>query len=98
MSELCLTISAPAALEEKLLDVFLELEERFDTAPAFTHGNSHAAMRGDERVRGRTGSVQVTLLLAQAQVEPILSRLREDFRGTGLRYWAVPLAVQGEIE
>ena len=51
-----------------------------------------------EQVMGRSACVQVQILLAEQDLHALLLRLRGDFRGTGLRYWASPLVLEGEIE
>ena len=51
-----------------------------------------------EQVLGRSDAVQVQILVTQEEMNQLLERLREEFRGTGLRYWASALAAEGEIE
>ena len=46
---------------------------------------------------GRSRSVQVQIIVTEDEMAQLLQQLRATFTGTGLRYWALPLAGQGEI-
>ena len=46
---------------------------------------------------GRSRSVQVQIIVTEAEMAALLQALRTSFAGTGLRYWAMPLAALGEI-
>jgi hypothetical protein len=98
--KLCLTLLAAPSVEEKLLDVLLDAvgEEVFTSVPTFSHGTSHGRLSNVEQVLGRSAAVQVQILVTQEEMNQLLERLREEFRGTGLRYWASALAAEGEIE
>lgn len=99
MPEFLLVVCAPADLGEKLLDLLMEVfDSPFEIGPAFTHGASHSQMQAAELVTGRTAAVQAQVLVTGVQLEELVSRLRTTMRGTGLRYWATRLEVQGEIE
>lgn len=100
MHRSCLTLLAPASIEEKLLDLLLDAvpDAPFASAPSFSHGASHRRLSNLEQVMGRSACVQVQILLAEQDLHALLLRLRGDFRGTGLRYWASPLVLEGEIE
>lgn len=99
MPKLHLTISAPSLVEEKLLDVLMEfMSDPFDSASTFTHGTAHGRLSRSEQVIGRSAAVQAQVAIAEEQLEALLSRLREEFHGVGLRYWATPVVLEGEIE
>lgn len=94
-----LTVCAPAAVGEKLLDLLTEaLDAPFEIGPMFTHGTGHGDMTNVELVSGRAEAVQAQLVIDEVQLEMLLARLREELRGAGVRYWATPVAMQGEIE
>lgn len=99
MPRFCLVLLGPPSIEEKLLDLLLETvgDEVFTSAPAFSHGTSPGRLSSTEQVMGRSASVQIQILLAEAALDELLQRLRDEFRGTGLRYWASALALEGEI-
>lgn len=98
--KLCLTLLAPPSIEEKLLDVLLDAvgEKVFTSVPAFNHGTSHGRLSNAELVLGRSAAVQVQILVTEEEMNQLLERLRAEFRGTGLRYWASALATEGELE
>ncbi|MBX3618977.1 MAG: DUF3240 family protein [Rhizobacter sp.] len=99
MSEFCLAIVCPPSIEEKLLDALLVSagNEIFTSTPTYSHGTAHGRMASLEQVMGRSHSVKVEILVTEEEMTRLLQTLRESFVGTGLRYWAWPLAAQGEI-
>ncbi len=100
MSRFCLVLLSPPSVEEKLLDVLLDTvgNEVFTSAATFSHGTAGGHLSNLEQVMGRSASVQVQILATEDEMNDLLRRLRDEFRGTGLRYWASPLALEGEIE
>lgn len=46
---------------------------------------------------GRSHAVLVQILVTDGKQEKLLQLLQERFAGTGLRYWAAPLSIDGEI-
>ena len=99
MREFCLVMVAPPEVEEKLLDVLLSAVGNgvFTSTPSFSHGAAHGRLSSVEQVMGRSRSVQVQIIVTEAEMAALLQTLRTSFAGTGLRYWAMPLAVLGEI-
>lgn len=99
MSEFCLTMVCAPDIEEKLLDVLLSAvgNEVFTSSPSFSHGTAQGRLSNVEQVMGRSRSVQVQIIVTEVEMAQLLELLRESFGGTGLRYWATPLAAQGEI-
>lgn len=99
MSEFCLAIVCPPSIEEKLLDALLVSagNEIFTSTPTYSHGTAHGRMANLEQVMGRSHSVKVEILVTEEEMTRLLQILLEAFKGTGLRYWAWPLAAEGEI-
>lgn len=103
MSELppkfCLVLLSPPSIEEKMVDLLLASvgDEVFTSAPTFSHGTAHGRLSATEQVMGRSAAVQVQILLTEPALHALLQRLRSEFCGTGLRYWASPLALEGEV-
>ncbi|TWO68113.1 DUF3240 domain-containing protein [Caenimonas sedimenti] len=99
MPKVCLTLLAAPSVEEKLLDVLLEMvgDEVFTSVPTFSHGTSHGRLSSVEQVLGRSAAVQVQILVTEEGMNPLLERLRAEFRCTGLRYWASALTTEGEM-
>lgn len=46
---------------------------------------------------GRSRAVQVNVLLTNDELGQLRELLQRDFAGTGVRYWATPLAFNGEF-
>lgn len=99
MPELCLTLLCPTTLEEKLLDALLMTPEIavFTSTPTAAHGLAGGRLSAAEQVLGRALVTQVQALLMLENRETVLSALREQFAGTGLRYWITPVITAGEI-
>ena len=100
MSRFCLVLLGAPSLEEKLLDMLLDAvgDEVFTSIPTFSHGTSHGRLSSVEQVMGRSAAVQIQILVTETEMADLLQRLREEFRGTGLRYWASALAAEGEVQ
>jgi hypothetical protein len=99
MSKFCLVLVSPPEIEEKLLDALLATagDEVFTSTPTFSHGTAHGRLSALEQVMGRSRSVQVQILVTEDELAQLLQTLRESFAGTGVRYWTLPLAAEGEI-
>ena len=99
MSKFCLTLLSPPSVEERLLDLLLDTvgDEVFTSMPTFSHGLAHGRLSNEEQVMGRSASAQFQVIVTDAEMAALLQRLHEEFRGTGLRFWASALTVEGEI-
>ncbi|MGJ7499405.1 DUF3240 family protein [Variovorax sp. ZT5P49] len=99
MHEYCLNLICPPAVEEKLLDALLESEgsEVFTSVQVHSHGAPHGRLSAQEQVMGRSRAMQIQVLLSEQDLAQLLERVQRDFAGTGIRYWASPVAFEGEI-
>ena len=99
MSELCLTLLCPPAVEEKLLDLLLLSPHTavFTSTPTAAHGQALGGFDQTEQVLGRAFATQVQLVISDAARQPLLDSLRAQFTGAGLRYWIIPVNEAGEI-
>ena len=100
MHEYCLNLVCPLQVEEKLLDVLLDTEEAnvFTTTHVHNHGARGARLSTKEQVMGRSQAIQVRVLLTEQSLTLLLARLRMEFAGAGIRYWASPVVLEGEIK
>ncbi len=100
MHEYCLNLICPPTVEEKLLDVLLESDgcEAFTSIHAHSHGAAHGRLSAQEQVMGRSRAMQIQVLLSEEALTQLLERVRRDFAGTGIRYWASPVTLEGEIK
>lgn len=99
MADLCLTLICPRAIEERLLDTLLATPgaDVFSSTEVRSHGMPAGRLSAEEQVMGRSRSVQVQVLLAQGEADALIGVLRSEFASGGLRFWALPLAMEGEI-
>lgn len=99
MSEHCLTLLCPPAIEEKLLDLLLmsSITTVFTSAPTAAHGIAHEDLNQMEQVLGRAQAVQVQVIVSDADKATLLETLRQQFSKTGLRYWVTPVLESGDI-
>lgn len=99
MSELCLTLLCSPAVEEKLLDLLLMSPEVtvFTSTVTAAHGRAVSSLNQAEQVMGRAVSSQVQVILAASSRTALLEDVRQQFTGTGLRYWVTPVVEAGEI-
>lgn len=99
MSERCLTLLCPPELEEKLLDLLLMSPnvKLFTSTVAFAHGLAHEHLDQTEQVLGRARATEIKVLLAATEQTALLTSLRTQFAGAGLRYWMTTVLEAGEI-
>ena len=99
MSELCLTLLCPPAIEEKLLDLLLMLPGGtvFTSTATAAHGLTHENLDQTEQVLGRARATEIQVIFAAADKAALLEALRREFAGAGLRYWVTTVVEAGEI-
>ncbi|MBU1264279.1 MAG: DUF3240 family protein [Gammaproteobacteria bacterium] len=99
MSELCLTLICPPAVEEKLLDLLLLSPNVtfFTSTATAAHGMAHEDLDQTEQVLGRARATEIQVIFAAADKAALLDAIRQQFSGAGLRYWVTTVAETGEI-
>jgi hypothetical protein len=99
MADVCLTLICPPTVEEKLLDLLLEHagSEVFTSTPTHSHGSGQERLSATEQVMGRSRAMQVTVLLTHDELTRLRALLQRELAGTGVRYWATPLAFEGDF-
>jgi hypothetical protein len=99
MSKFSLTLICSREIEEKLLDTLLTHVEGeiFTSTPTFSHGTAQGRLSNMEKVLGRSRSVQVQIVTTEAELASLTGLLHQRFKGTGLRYWATALLIEGEV-
>ena len=99
MSELCLTLVCPPAVEERVLDLLLltPTVTFFTSTPIAAHGMPHEAMDQTEQVLGRARVTEIQVILAANDKAVLLDAIRQQFAGAGLRYWVTTVAEAGVI-
>ena len=99
MSEVCLTLLCPPAVEEKLLDLLLLSPNTavFTSTRTAAHGLAFGSLNQTEQVLGRAFATQVQVVISDTDTAALLGAIHEQFAGAGLRYWITPVSEAGEI-
>jgi hypothetical protein len=99
MSDLCLTLLCPPAVEEKLLDLLLMSPNAsvFTSAPTSAHGLAFNGLSQTEQVLGRSFATQVQVIISSANKTALLEAIQAQLAGAGLRYWITPVVEAGDI-
>ncbi len=99
MTDLCLTLLCPPAVEEKLLDLLLMSPNAsvFTSAPTYAHGMAFNGLSQTEQVLGRSFATQVQVIISIAHKTALLESIQAQLAGAGLRYWITPVVEAGDI-
>ncbi|MHB1272533.1 MAG: DUF3240 family protein [Rhodanobacter sp.] len=99
MDKYSFSLVCASDIAEKLLDTLLLnfAEEVFFSLPTFSHGTTGSMLNPLEQVLGRSRSVYVHILLTKTESESLQQLLHANFSGTGIRYWASPISLEGEL-
>ena len=99
MADYCLTLICPPTVEEKLLDLLLANagSEVFTSTHTHSHDAGQHRLSATEQGMGLSHTVQVNVLLTNDELAQLRELLQREFAGTGVRYWATPLAFDGEF-
>jgi hypothetical protein len=99
MADYCLSLVCPPTVQEKLLDTLLAHAGRevFTSTPTHSHGTAQGRLTATEQVMGRSQAIQVSVLLSTDELTRLRHLLGREFAGTGLRWWATPVAFDGEF-
>jgi hypothetical protein len=86
-------------MEERVFDTLLMLPgvAAFTSMTAAAHGLPHAQLSPAEQVLGKARMTQVQVLLGAGDHSTVLEHLRNQFAGSGLRYWLLPVIEAGEF-
>ena len=99
MSDLCLTLLCPPAVEEKLLDLLLMSPNAsiFTSTATAAHGRDPENLSETEQVLGRAHATEVQVIFPAVHKTALLEAVRQQFAGAGLRYWVTTVVEAGEI-
>ena len=99
MSELCLTLLCPPAVEERLLDLLLLSPHAamFTSTAIAVHDIRFGALSQMEQVLGQAHATQIQVLCSAEDKAALLEQVGAQFIGAGLRYWVTPLIEMGEF-
>lgn len=92
-----LTLVAPPALEDALLEALLEhpATESFSSSPGRGHGAHPDRLTVAEQVSGWRREVRVEVLVRTEDLDALLAALRERIPSDTVRWWTVPVSGVG---
>jgi hypothetical protein len=100
-ARMILSLVADRALRRELFDW---LGEQLDLVPGFTasdvdgHGPTVGLHSAAEQVQGHAHRVMVRIILDESAATKLIDRLKNDFAGSRLVYWASPVIDFGVID
>jgi hypothetical protein len=101
MSIVVLTLLAPAALKEEIVDLLLGHEPTaqagFVTREVHGHGISADYYSVVEQIRGFSRQVEITLTAPEPDVRSLLAILSAELPARGINYRMIPVAATGTI-
>jgi len=94
-----LTLIANPELEEPLVDWLLKYEARygFTSSRVCGHSSRLTGLSVAEQVAGRKRQQRFQMCIDQDALDFLLARLRQDFTGSDIRYWVVPVMAEGQV-
>ncbi|MGZ8190917.1 MAG: DUF3240 family protein [Methylococcaceae bacterium] len=97
--EYLVTLNVPPSLEETLVDclLLLETEHGFSSFPVYAHHHENKGLSLAEQVTGRQKRVRFQLYVPAQELPALLAQLRQDFSGSGIQFWVMPVIDKGVI-
>lgn len=101
MNEHCLlNLVVTPEVEDSVTDWLLERDgvSGFSSHPIAGHGSSEHAMTLAEQVAGRRRQVLFQVHLTRDAATALLAAIRQEFHGSGMHYWLLPLLDSGHLD
>ncbi len=98
-TEYLVTLNIPPSLEELMVDnlLLLESEHGFSSFPVNAHHHVNTGLSLAEQVTGRQKRIRFQMYVPAEELPALLTQLREDFSGSGIQYWVLPVIENGVI-
>ncbi len=98
-NEYLVTLNVPPSLEEAVVDslLLLETEHGFSSFPVNAHHHVNKGLSLSEQVTGRQKRIRFQLYVSVEKLPDLIIKLREDFAGSGIQYWVLPVVENGVI-
>ena len=93
------TLNIPPGLEEMMVDslLMLEAEHGFTSFPVNAHHHINKGLSLAEQVTGRQKRIRFQMYVPVQELPVFLEQLRQDFSGSGIQYWVLPVIENGVI-
>lgn len=91
------TINVPPSLEETFVDCLLTLESEFgfSSFQVNAHDHKNENLSSAEQVFGRQRKIRFQMYLSEAGLPELLAHLKNEFTGSGIHYWVMPVLENG---
>ena len=98
-TEYLVTLNIPPSLEELMVDslLLLETEHGFSSFPVSAHHHENVGLSLAEQVTGRQKRVRFQMYVPVEKLPALLEQLRQEFSGSGIQYWVLPVIENGVI-
>lgn len=97
--EYLVTLNIPPSLEEMMVDslLLLETEHGFSSFPVSAHHHENLGLSLTEQVTGRQKRIRFQMYVPVQKLPELLEQLRQEFSGSGIQYWVLPVIENGVI-
>ena len=99
MNQSLLTLICPPSLERPITNWLLEHENisGFTSKQVYGHGSEPHTLNLIEQVEGRKKQIMFQTHLSSEIAEVIINDLKQNFKGTDIHYWLVPVIAAGDL-
>jgi len=97
--QVLIVLTGPPTLESQLVDWLLSRDDGLGFSSSAVHGHStrHDHLSIAEQVSGWQRRLQIQVQLDRSLLERFIAELAEEFTGTDLHYWVIPLLAGGDL-
>ena len=97
--EYLVTLNVPPSLEEPIVDCLLtfETEHGFSSLPVSAHDHRNQNLSIAEQVSGRQDKIRFQMYIPEQALSELLDKLKNDFSGSGIHYWVMPVIKSGYL-
>lgn len=97
--EFLVTLNVPPSLEEAVVDCLLtfESEDGFSSYPINAHDHRNEGLSLAEQVSGSQKKVRFQMYLPEQGLSDLLTKLEDEFDGSGIHYRVLPVIRNGYI-
>ncbi|CAA9889513.1 conserved hypothetical protein [Candidatus Methylobacter favarea] len=94
-----ITLNIPPSLEDIMVDslLMLEAEHGFSSFQVNAHHHENKGLSLAEQVTGRQSLIRFQMYVSAQELGALLELLRQEFSGSGIQYWVLPVIEHGFI-
>jgi len=98
-TEYLVTLNIPPTLEDMMDDILLllETEHGFSSFAVNAHHHVNKGLSLEEQVTGHQKRIRFQLYVPVEELPALLEKLRQEFSGSGIQYWVLPVIENGVI-